>query len=252
MMFRTRFKSEIVAEFLPPARTRKKQRVIILCDGMPSIPRKQGLCEFLAAKGFWVVYPRYRGASESDGQFLKSSPHEDIVDVVDELPKGLREIAFGQRFALSPDQLFVIGGSFGGAAAILSSLDSRVNKAVANCPVTDWRILDRSEKIETTNENYAVYIRSAFGNAYRLSNANWEKLRSGSFYSPWHRRAEIDAAKVMMIHAMDDPHVPYEGSVRFAEETGVKLKSVSRGGHLSTEWVVRKYWKEIGKFFDSD
>jgi pimeloyl-ACP methyl ester carboxylesterase len=264
-MFRTRFKNEIVAEFLPPARTRKKQRVIILCDGMPSIPRKQGLCEFLAAKGFWVVYPRYRGAWESDGQFLRRSPHEDILDVVDELPKGLTEIAFRRRFDLSPDQIFVIGGSFGGAAAILASLDSRVNRVVANCPVTDWTILDEAEKMETNYSptlshrtrkdgppNYAAYIRAAFGNAYRLSDANWEKLRSGNFYSPWQRRAEIDAAKVMMIHAMDDPYVPYEGSVRFAEETGVKLKSVSRGGHLSTEWVVRRYWKAIRTFFDSD
>jgi hypothetical protein len=24
------------------------------------IPRKQSLSEFLAAKGFWVIYPRYR------------------------------------------------------------------------------------------------------------------------------------------------------------------------------------------------
>lgn len=251
-MFRTRFKDEIVAEFLPPTRTRKKQRVIILCDGMPSIPRKQGLCEFLSANGFWVIYPRYRGAWESDGQFLKKSPHEDVLDVVEQLPKGLTEIAFGRRFELSPDQIFLIGGSFGGAAAILASLDSRVNKVVANCPVTDWMILDRSEKVETTNEHYAAYIREAFGNAYRLSDANWEKLRSGSFYSPWHRRAGIDAAKVMIIHAIDDPHVPYEGSVRFAKETGVKLKSVRRGGHLSTDWVVRKYWPSIRKFFDSD
>jgi len=53
-MFRTRFMKEIVAEFSPPVRTRKKARVIILCDGMPSIPRKQPLVEFLAAKGFWV------------------------------------------------------------------------------------------------------------------------------------------------------------------------------------------------------
>jgi len=50
--FRTRFKKEIVAEFLPPARSRKKQKVIILCDGMPGIPRKQQLMEFLAAKGY--------------------------------------------------------------------------------------------------------------------------------------------------------------------------------------------------------
>jgi pimeloyl-ACP methyl ester carboxylesterase len=251
-MFRTRFKNEIVAEFLPPVRARKKSRVIILCDGMPSIPRKQGLCEFLAAKGFWVVYPRYRGAWESGGRFLRRSPHLDILDVVDELPKGLTEIAFGRRFALTPDQIFVIGGSFGGAAAILASLDARVNKVVANCPVTDWAILDGAEKMETADANYAAYIRAAFGNAYRLSDADWEKLRGGSFYSPWARRTEIEARKVLMFHAMDDPHVPYAGSVRFAEETGIQLKTVRRGGHLSTEFVVRRYWKEIKRFLDSE
>src|SRR3984885_9190215 len=134
-MFRTRFKKEIVAEVVAPVRAGRKARVIILCDGMPSIPRKQPLMEFLAGKGFWVVYPRYRGAWESDGQFLEKSPHEDILDILDELPKGIEELAFGRRFPLSPDQIFVIGGSFGGAAALLASLDSRVNKVIANCPV---------------------------------------------------------------------------------------------------------------------
>jgi len=188
-MFRTRFKSEIVAEFLPPSRKQRKQRVIILCDGMPSIPRKQSLSEFLAAKGFWVIYPRYRGAWESGGKFLAKSPHEDILDVLDELPKELEEIAFGKRFRLAPDQVFVIGGSFGGAAAILLSLDRRVNRVVANCSVVDWSILGTAEKAETANANYAEYIREAFGNAYRLSDANWNKLRRGNFYSPWHVRA---------------------------------------------------------------
>ena len=78
-MFRTRFKREILTEFLPPARATKKQRVIVLCDGMPSIPRKQSLSEFLAAKGYWVFYPRYRGSWESGGEFLARSPHEDIL-----------------------------------------------------------------------------------------------------------------------------------------------------------------------------
>jgi hypothetical protein len=52
-MFRTRFKKEIVAEFLPPVRSGKKQKVIVLCDGMPSIPRKQVLVEFLSGQGVW-------------------------------------------------------------------------------------------------------------------------------------------------------------------------------------------------------
>jgi len=123
-MFRTQFKNEIVTEFLPPSRTQKKQKLIILCDGMPSIPRKQSLSEFLSARGFWVIYPRYRGAWESGGKFLAKSPHEDILDILDEFPTELEEIAFGQRFRLAPDQVFVIGGSFGGAAAILPSLET--------------------------------------------------------------------------------------------------------------------------------
>lgn len=250
-MFRTRFKSEIVAEFLPPTSTRKRQRVILLCDGMPSIPRKQPLAEFLAAKGYWVVYPRYRGAWESDGQFLERSPHQDILDVIEELPKGLTEIAFGRRFPLTPDEIFVIGGSFGGAAAILASLDSRVSKAIANCPVTDWQILDRPEKAETSKENYAEYIREAFGNGYRLTDANWEKLRSWTFYNPWHHRAEIQAGKLMLFHAKDDPVVPYAGSVRFAKVTGTVLQSLQRGGHISTDYVVRRYWERIRKFLGS-
>src|SRR6476661_4888354 len=163
--FRTRFKKEIVAEFLPPARPRKRQKVIILCDGMPGIPRKQALMEFLASKGYWVFYPRYRGAWESGGQFLARSPHLDILDVVESIPRGFREAAFGRRFVVSPDEFFVIGGSFGGAAAILASLDRRVTKVIANCPVVDWRILAKAEKAETSNRNYAAYIREAFGNA---------------------------------------------------------------------------------------
>jgi pimeloyl-ACP methyl ester carboxylesterase len=250
-MFRTRFKDEIVAEFLPPIRTTRKQRLIILCDGMPSIPRKQTLSEFLAAKGFWVIYPRYRGAWESGGEFLAKSPQEDILDVLDELPKELEESAFGQRFRLAPDQVFVIGGSFGGAAAILLSRDPRVERVVANCPVVDWSILDKAEKAETSKANYADYIRQAFGNAYRLSDANWRKLRSGTFYNPWHHRDEIDGSNVLMFHAKDDPNVPYARTKKFAEITGAKLHTLKRGGHISTDYVTRRYWPEIRRFFDS-
>lgn len=250
-MFRTRFKDEIVAEFLPSVRTRKKQQLIILCDGMPSIPRKQALAEFIAQKGFWVVYPRYRGAWESGGEFLAKSPHEDILDILDELPTEIEELAFGQRFRLAPDGIFIIGGSFGGAASILLSLDPRVKRVVANCPVVDWSILGKAEKAETSKASYASYIRQAFGNAYRLSDANWQKLRAGNFYNPWRHRNEIDGSKVLMFHAEDDPNVPYKNTWKFADITGAKLKTLKRGGHISTDYITRRYWPQIKKFFDS-
>jgi esterase/lipase len=250
-MFRTRFKREIVAEFLPPARSVRTQQVIILCDGMPSIPRKQTLATFLSGKGYWVFYPRYRGTWESDGQFLEHSPHEDILDVIGGLSKEFRELAFGERFRLAADAICVIGGSFGGAAAILSSLDPRVKKVIANCPVVDWSILPRSVKAETSNASYSVYIREAFGNGYRLSDTNWKKLHSGSFYNPAYHAREVTASKIMMFHAQDDPFVPYRSVKKFAKLTGVRLKILRRGGHLSTELIVRKYWPRIKEFFDS-
>jgi dipeptidyl aminopeptidase/acylaminoacyl peptidase len=246
--FRTRFR-QIVAEFAPPARAGRKQRVILLCDGMPSIPRKQPLMEFLAGKGYWVFYPRYRGAWESGGKFLERSPHLDILDVLDALPRGFRELAFGRRFKVSPHEIFVIGGSFGGAAAILSSLDRRVKKVIANCAVVDWSILPAAEKAETSNRSYAAYIRKAFGDGYRLSGRNWRKLRGGKFYNPVYHIKEIDPAKVMMFHAQDDPNVPYKSVKDFADKTGVKLNTLKRGGHVSTDYIVRKYWQRIEKFF---
>jgi pimeloyl-ACP methyl ester carboxylesterase len=251
-MFRTRFKKEIVAEFLPPARSGKKQKVIILCDGMPSMPRKQPLAEFLSRKGYWVFYPRWRGSWESSGEFLKKSPVDDILDVVSELPNGVQESAFGERFALSPDSIFVIGGSFGGTAAILSSLDGRIRKVVANCPVVDWSILDGEQKQETSNPSYPAYIREAFGNAYRLPDRNWNKLRNGFFFSPVAHSAELAPSKIMMFHAKDDPYVPWKTVDSFAKHAGIKLKLLARGGHLSTQTVVPKYWREIKAFFEAE
>ncbi|HEY4978833.1 MAG TPA: prolyl oligopeptidase family serine peptidase [Candidatus Acidoferrum sp.] len=250
-MFRTRFKHDIVAEFLPPARVGRTQRAIILCDGMPSIPRKQPLAEFLSSKGYWVFYPRYRGAWESGGEFLERSPHLDILDVIGGLSKEFRELAFGRRFRVVVEEVFVIGGSFGGAAAILASLDPRVKKAFANCPVVDWTILPREQKKETSNPSYAAYIREAFGNGYRLSARNWKKLSGGKFYNPGYHAREVTPSKVMMFHAKDDPYVPYQSVEKFAQLTGVRFRLLRRGGHLSTDLIVRKYWAQIREFLES-
>jgi predicted alpha/beta hydrolase family esterase len=115
----------------------------------------------------------------------------------------------------------------------------------------DWTILAREEKKETSNASYAAYIREAFGNGYRLSDKNWKKLQGGKFYSPAYHAREVTASKVMMFHAQDDPYVPYRSVLRFAKVTGARLKLLRRGGHLSTDLIVRKYWPQIREFFGS-
>jgi len=57
---RARIKNKIISEFVPPSK--KSNKVIILCGGMPGYPAKKELMFFLAEKGFWVFSPRYRGS----------------------------------------------------------------------------------------------------------------------------------------------------------------------------------------------
>src|SRR5207245_6677578 len=121
------------------------------------------------------------------------------------------------------------GGAFGGRCAHLSSVGDCVKKVIANCPVVDWGILAKEERLETSNPNDAAYMREAVGNGYRLTDSNWRKLHGGRFYNPAHHVKEIDPDKIMMFHAKDDPYVPYRSVKDFADRTGVKLNSLARG-----------------------
>jgi pimeloyl-ACP methyl ester carboxylesterase len=246
--YRARFKKEIVAEFLPPSRKTKKDRVILLCDGMPGIPSKQSLALFLSQKGFWVIHPRYRGTWESGGLFLRESPAKDILDIVHELPKSLRELTFGKKFTLNPEKIYVIGCSFGGAAAVLSTLDPKVDKAVAICPVVDWKASRSGERKETSNKSYPAYLKEAFGEAYRFRPKDWAKLYTKRFYNPAFHTGEIDPQKLLLFHAQDDPYVPFQTVESFAYRTRAKLVRFKRAGHLSMNRTVQKNWARIKLF----
>jgi len=218
---------------------------------MPSISQQaapDGISFSKMAIGSFI--PAIAGAWESAGQFLEKSPHEDILDIIADLPKEIEEIAFGRRFRLLPDQFFVIGGSFGGAAAILASLDPRVNRVIANCPVVDWNILDRPKRSKPQKRVTPNISGKRLGTDIVFRMQTGKMLRSGTFYNPWHHLTEITASKVMIFHAKDDPHVPYEGSRHFSELTGVALnvpRTRRTHQHAVHHWS-EKYWTQMRNF----
>ena len=245
--FRTRFKKEIVAEFLPPRRTTKHQRVIIICDGAPGMPSsKFGMLDFFSKKGFWTFYPRYRGTWESDGTFLQKSLELDILDVIDQMPRGFVSLWDNKKYRVKPDEIFIVATSFGGPAGILASRDPRVKKVVAVSPVVDWRAPSKAEPID---ERGYKLMKATFGNGYRFSLNHWKKLASGKFYNPVAHAAEIDGSKLFIFHAQDDESVRAREVVKFARTTGARLKLFKTGGHLSSGRIVPKYWPQIAKFF---
>ncbi len=243
-ILRTKFKKEIIAEFLAPIKSSNK--VIILCGGMPSYPgRRNELLEFLAKKGYWVFLPRYRGSWESGGSFLKISPHQDVIDIINELPRGFRDLWSNKKYKIKNPEIYLIGSSFGGPAVILASKDKRVKKVVAFSPVIDWR---EESKIETVS-SLSKFTRIAFGNGYRFINKNWNKLKSGKFYNPINEAKSINGKKIFIIHAKDDEVVYSKPSEKFAKLTGCKFILLKTGGHLSSSNLMAlKFWKKIKLF----
>jgi alpha-beta hydrolase superfamily lysophospholipase len=251
-LLRTRIKKDIVCEFLPPAARAARggkhapNKVIVLCGGAPGYPGgKTEVVEFLSKKGYWVFVPRYRGSWESGGSFLKLSPHRDVIDVIDQLPRGFKDLWSGKTHKIAQPEIYLIGSSFGGPAVILASRDPRVRKAVALSPVTNWRAASETESIDKLQS----FTRSAFGNGYRGAEKDWKKLKSGAFYNPAHEIDSIDGKKLLIIHAKDDEVVYAKASITFAQQTGARLLLLTRGGHLSISNTTQPaFRKKIQKF----
>ena len=245
--FRTRFAKDIVAEFLPPKKT--SHDVIIFCDGMPGLPgKKKTLMEFFSKKGYWAFNPRYRGVWESGGSFLEESPVEDICDVIDGLYQPITSIWDNVEYNIDPEHIIIVGGSFGGPAALLLSFDPRVLAVVTVAGVVDW-----TQQVETEPLDWLYDVtKASFGEAFRMTRKNWDKLKTGTFYNPITQLENIDPKKVLMIHAKDDTVVPYEITKRFVQKMGISLISLKKGDHVSSSILTKwRIWRHIKKHLAS-
>ncbi|MBI5786979.1 MAG: prolyl oligopeptidase family serine peptidase [Candidatus Niyogibacteria bacterium] len=238
-----RIRKDIVCEFLPPVR--RSRKVIILCGGMPSYPSKRDLLFFLSKKGYWVFSLRYRGSWESGGSFLKKSPHQDVLDVIRQLSSGFKDLWSGKVYKIRKPEVYVIGVSFGGPAAILASKSPKIKKSVVFSPVVDWDIRAKRNSVDWMRK----FVKSAFGSAYRFKDKDWEKLKSGKFYSPAFEIKNLDAQKIFIIHAKDDRVVYSRPVEKFARELGCKFLLLKKGGHLSSSNLMEpEFWRKISAF----
>jgi alpha-beta hydrolase superfamily lysophospholipase len=243
---RTRIKKDIVCEFV--VSKKRSNKVIILCGGMPGYTSKREMLFWLSRRGYWAFLPRYRGTWESGGSFLKISPHQDVLDLIDQLPKGFKDLWSGKTLKITKPQIYIIGGSFGGPAAILASKDRRVKKVAVISPVIDWRVESKVEPLGWMEK----FTKMAFGEGYRFTHANWQKLKTGKFYNPITEIKKLDKNKILIFHAQDDKIVYLKPSKEFSEKLGCEFIALKKGGHMSLSNAIRpEFWKKIKKFFNN-
>ena len=203
------------------------------------------LRQFFSKKEYWCFFPRYRGTWESHGRFLDHSLEYDLFAVIDGMQKRFKDYWTEENYKVHPKEVIIVGTSFGGAAALLASLDKRVKKVICISPVVDWV---EEEKHEPLKDLYKL-IRQAYGGVYRINKKNWDRLASGDFYNPVRHMKKYDPAKIMIFHAKDDDVVKYEPVERFAKTLKCRFVSLKKGGHLSSSILMsKKYYPRVARF----
>lgn len=242
--YRVRFARDIVAEVLFPEKQTGK--VAILAIGAPSGSSKKGRMEFLAARGYVVVYPRYRGTWESDGWFLEQSPANDIRDVILELEKDKRvaNIVTGEKLAIKLKEIHLFGGSFGGPAVLMNTHWPIVKKVIAHSPVIDWSVEGEDEPFD----EFVRYSCEGFGGAYRTKQkSDWQKLIQTDFYNPLAHTKSMIGKKVFILHAKDDTNVPIDPVAPFANKIGASYYFKPHGGH-AIKFEHKFLWRKVEAF----
>lgn len=138
---------------LPPGSTGKRLPAIVMPHGGPGARDEWGfdwLAQFYAARGYAVLQPNFRGSAGYGNAWYQQNGFKSWrVAIGDVNDAGRWLVSSG---IAAPDKLGIVGWSYGGYAALQSSvLDPDLFKAiVAIAPVTDLEKL-RQEAADYTN-----------------------------------------------------------------------------------------------------
>jgi len=210
-----------------------KKTLIILLPGLPEYPLPKQLMLDLANAGYFVIYPRYRGTFESDGEFLSRSPAYDILELLTflEKTKKITELYSPSEKLIEFSKVVVLGPSFGGSVALhLSQLTEKISKYLVFAPVLDFKSHGNIQS-EQDLKNLLRFLEQGYKNVYRFKKENFYKLLKGEIL-PSAFDNKIDSSKIVLIHGNKDPSVSFQNSKKFAELSGCKFVEVE-GGHLS-------------------
>ena len=179
---------------LPPGREAKGLPAVVLPHGGPSARDEWGfdwLAQFLAARGFAVLQPQFRGSAGFGDAWLKENGFKSWRTSIGDINATARWLA-SQGIA-DPNRLAIVGWSYGGYAALQSAATepSLYKAVVAVAPVTDLALL----KQDWRNFTNANLVAREIGSGPHIAEG-----------SPLRRASAINAP-VLLIHGSKDANV---------------------------------------------
>lgn len=189
---------------LPPGKEAKNLPAVVLPHGGPASRDSWGfdpLAQFLAARGYAVIQPQFRGSAGFGEKFQNENGFKSWRVAMSDIASSARWLS-AQGIA-DPNRVAIFGWSYGGYAALQSAAtDPALYKAViAVAPVTDLQMLKDDFRDYTNQEVIEEFIGSG------------PYIAEGS---PLRHAAAI-RAPVLLAHGDMDTNVAYRHSQKMFE-----------------------------------
>ena len=188
---------------IPPGSSGKGMPAVVLPHGGPSSRDEWGfdwLAQFIAARGYVVIQPNYRGSSGYGDDFENENGFRNWRTAIADVTDAARYLV--KEGIADKDRLAIVGWSYGGYAALQSAaIEPDLFKAVvAIAPVTDLALLKREAEGYTNSELVKGFVGSG------------DHIKSGSPL----RNAQAIKVPVLLVHGDLDTNVGIEHSLKMA------------------------------------
>jgi len=216
---------------LPPYRAAKNLPLIVLPHGGP---RARDYIEFdwqaqcLAANGYAVLQPNYRGSTGYGQAFLDAGNGQWGRKMQTDLSDGVRYLA--ARGLVDPKRVAILGASYGGYAALAGAT---LDPGVYNCAVSIAGPSDLAAMVAYADSEGGAslvdYWKEQMGPSSQLDAV-----------SPAKQAARADCP-ILLIHGTDDTVVPYNQSER--------MESALKSAGKPVEFITYKgqdHWETVG------
>jgi dipeptidyl aminopeptidase/acylaminoacyl peptidase len=189
---------------LPPGKQAKNLPAVVLPHGGPSSRDEWGfdfLSQFLAARGYAVIQPEYRGSAGYGDQWLNENGFKNWRTSMGDIAASAKWLA-SQGIA-DPNRVAIFGWSYGGYAALMEAeTDPQLYKAViAVAPVTDLGMLKDDAKGYTSAKVVADFV------------GDGPHIEEGSPL----RHVDRIQAPVLLVHGDLDANVAFRHSQKMAD-----------------------------------
>jgi len=221
-------------EYLIPKKVSTKIPFIILCDGLPSIPYQKNFMNILVNLGYGVLYPRYRGAWESEGIFLEKETGKDISDLAERLVKGLDL----EGINLTATQITLIATSFGASVALSIAKDKNIKRIIALSPVLDFRKFSNLNSLKK-------FLQKMYPSVYRFTNITWDNLASGEAVPSSSSINRNLAPKIFLFGGKQDKEISSLKLISWGKRMCITTRIYDNLGHLSFSKIEGKLLEDI-------